>query len=101
MKKPKKIQYALNFYLVGLRILAGHASRAAVAAASGLSEPTCWRIESAGGPEVSPDSLAAYAAAVGVDPDDLAALRSGDKVVAARVIRRMPSGRVRTDPGEI
>lgn len=63
-----------NLQLIGLRTLAGYASRAAIAKAIGLSEPTCWRIET-GSATVRPESLVVYAQKIGIDLDVLAMLR--------------------------
>lgn len=78
-----------NLQLIGLRTLAGYASRAAVAKAAGLSEPTCWRIET-GSMTVRPESLVAYAEKLGIAMDELVMLRQpdnqGQMFLAARVL---------------
>jgi len=77
-----------NCQLVGLRVLKGFASRSAVAEASGLSEPTCWRIEN--NQPARPENLKIYADTVGIAFDELVLLREGERqkklFVAARAL---------------
>lgn len=79
-----------NLQIVGLRTLAGYPSRAAVAFAAGLSEPTCWRIES-GRAAVRAESLAAYAREIGMKPEDLEMLRQSSPHMEARVVVLPPA----------
>lgn len=75
-----------NYQLVGLRVLRGFSSRSAIAEASGLSEPTCWRIEN--NQPVRDESLATYAKHLGMATDELALLRQGDKQASLFVSAR-------------